>query len=342
LPDAVHLRRLLAALLITAVIALVTSSCGGSAAPASLSGSAAISGDSKTDCIYTENDLSVLFQVDKLLHHTYQCALVFNNDPPSWEGWTRPWFLSSTVQKEAWAAWAAAPGAHRQLIITQGLFPGSLDSTDWLRAGASGTYEGYARELATNLVAAHLGSSVIRLAPEANDTGEPYSLVTTPADLQMWREFWRRTVLAMRSVPGAHFQFDWCINAAYRDIPLADYYPGNDVVNIIGIDSYDDGVTGTGTTRWNQVYDQPGGIATVLAFAKANNKPLSIPEWGLDTAADGGAGDDPDYVNGIVRVVANNNVAFQSYFFHNDFATALTTSPNSLSAYKAAFTKSGS
>ncbi len=43
----------------------------------------------------------------------------------------------------------------------------------------------------------------------------------------------------MRSVPGASFRFDWTINAGYRPIPFNDYYPGNDVVDIIGMDVYD-------------------------------------------------------------------------------------------------------
>ena len=82
-----------------------------------------------------------------------------------------------------------------------------MDNPNWLEAGATGDYAVYASRLARNLVAAGLGISVIRLAWEANDSGNPYSLGTTARALKPWREFWRRTVIAMRSVPGAHFLF---------------------------------------------------------------------------------------------------------------------------------------
>ena len=35
------------------------------------------------------------------------------------------------------------------------------------------------------------------------------------------------------SVSSAHFLFDWNVNARYRDIPLADYYPGNAYVDMV-------------------------------------------------------------------------------------------------------------
>jgi beta-mannanase len=222
------------------------------------------------------------------------------------------------------------------------LFPSSLDRSDWLTAGASGAYVGYARELAKNLVAAGLGASVIRLAHEANDPSSPYWIGSTPRDWRLWDEFWRKTVLAMRSVPGARFLFDWCINAYWQPVPLADWYPGNDVVNIIGIDAYDSGVP-VGINRWTRIYGQPDGIKAVLAFARADDKPVSIPEWGLAPvgAQSLGGGDDPRYVNGIAQVVRDNPVAYQSYFYDGATRSLLNSSPLSLAAYRSQFGSGG-
>jgi beta-mannanase len=183
---------------------------------------------------------------------------------------------------------------------------------------------------------------VIRLAHEANDPGRPYSIGTTNEELDLWRQFWRRTVIAMRSVPGAHFLFDWCINAYWRPIPLTEWYPGDDVVNIIGIDAYDSGVP-VGENRWHRIYTQRDGIRDVLQFAKDHGKPVSIPEWGLapaDTDTLGG-GDDPAYVNGIASVVRNNPVAYQSYFYNGHSAIVLDQSPLSLAAYRRHFGQTG-
>jgi hypothetical protein len=54
---------------------------------------------------------------------------------------------------------------------------------------------------------------------------------------------------------------------------------GDDVVDIVGIDAYDAGVP-SGRSRWSSVYGQPDGIQTVLRFAAAHGKPMSIPECG--------------------------------------------------------------
>ena len=45
----------------------------------------------------------------------------------------------------------------------------------------------------------------------------------------------------MKSVPGANFTFDWCVNAGYRAINLNAYYPGDDVVDVVGVVAHDVG-----------------------------------------------------------------------------------------------------
>lgn len=292
----------------------------------------------KADCIYSANSVAVLNSFERLMSHQFNCALVYNNSAVRWSDWERPWFLTGGDAASNWTDWVNAAGARRQLIISNNLFPSEVNGTDWLRAGAAGAYVAHARALARNLVAAGLGDSVIRLAHEANDTSYPYSIGTSVEDLSLWREFWRRTVIAMRSVPRAHFLFDWCINAYWRPIPLTEWYPGNDVVDIIGIDAYDSGVP-AGMARWDRIYNQPDGIADVLRFASAHNKPLSIPEWGL--AAPGadtlGGGDDPAYVDHIAEVVRHDRAAYQAYFFNLTSRTLLAENAASLAAYRRSF-----
>ena len=75
---------------------------------------------------------------------------------------------------------------------------------------------------ARNLVAAGLGSAVIRLGNEANGTKYPYSIPDTPKGNAQWVRSWDNIVTAMRSVPGAHFRFDWCVASGYRTIPLCE------------------------------------------------------------------------------------------------------------------------
>lgn len=300
--------------------------------------------NAKDDCVYTANDVSHLTAFEQLVGRQFNCALVYNDAAPDWHGWENPWFVNYYNNPDYdWSEWATAPGTNRQLIITQNLMPTSADDDDWLDLGAQGAYNDHARALAENLVAAGLGNAIIRLGHEANGSWYPDSLGSTPSQWSMWDEFWRQTVLAMKSVPGAHFKFDWCIAALWRALPLSQIYPGDDVVDMIGVDAYDTGNLGsTAAARWNKLYTAPDGIKAVLDFAKAHDKPISIPEWGVSpTSANQGFGDDPTFVNGIASVVRNNSVAYQSYFYNYGYATQLADGPLSLSAYESHFGPDG-
>ncbi len=302
---------------------------------------AARQGVGKLACAYTAHSISGLVALGDLVGRRFACALVYNDSAPDWSSWENPWFLRTGIADNRWGAWATAPGTGRQLVITQNLFPASLDDGDWRTAGAAGQYEDHARALAANLVAAGLGNSIIRLAHEANGTWYPDSIGDTPRAAALWVQFWRHTVIAMRSVPGAHFRFDWCVSAAVRPIPLSEFYPGDDVVDIVGIDAYDAGVP-AGVDRWSTIFNRTDGIGEVLAFAKAHGKPLSIPEWGVGSDPSRlTGGDDPEYVNGIAAVVRDNDVAYQSYFYKYDWATQLASGPLSLAAYRAHFGSGG-
>ncbi len=292
---------------------------------------------SKRTCIYSASSVSTLNAAGAMLGVNFDCALVYDDAAQTWAQWDDPWFITDPYPDGNWGQWVqAAPG--RTMVLSIQLIPGNLDGTSWLGHGADGAYDKYARTLARNLLAAGLGDSVIRLAPEANGTWEPDGIGTTTASEANWAHFWRDTAKAMMSVPGAGFSFDWCVNAAVRNIPLADYYPGDSVVNEIGIDLYDEGLSPTVTDRWSALYNEPGSLGTVLAFAEAHGKPISIPEWGVGPATvQEGGGDDPGYVQGVASVVANDNVAYQSYFFNGPWAQGLASYPNSLAAYQTAF-----
>ncbi len=298
----------------------------------------------RRDCIYTAHKISVLDSFERLIGRRIDCVLVYNDASPNWAGWEKPWFVDYSSQPDYdWSQWATARGTNRQLIITQNLFPSAVNHDDWLRLGASGAYTSHAKILARNLVAAGLGNSIIRLGHEANGSWYPDSLGSTRFQWALWDEFWRQTALAMRSVPGAHFRFDWCIAALWRPIPLADIYPGDDVVDIIGVDAYDTGNLGdTPAARWNDMYTAPGGIRDVLHFARTHGKPISIPEWAVSPVSQAnGFGDDPTFVNGIASVVRDHPVAYQSYFYSYGYATQLAEGPRSLAAYRLHFGAGG-
>lgn len=298
----------------------------------------------KRACVYAGASIAALTPFAKLVGRNVDCALVFNGSAPDWATWEKPWFVNYKSQPDLnWSAWTAA-NPSRLLVISQNLFPANVSQTDWLHAGASGAYAVHARTLAQNLVAAGLGSSVIRIAWEANGDWYDYSVGHTKTQAKLWVQFWRRTALAMKSVPGANFSFDWCVNSEVTRLPLSRFYPGDDVVNIVGIDAYDVNVP-KGQNRWKTVYGRHMGIRQVLQFAKSHHKPLSLPEWGLGPRVlprgGKGGGDDPGYINGVASVVKKNKVAYEAYFYEYQFAQQLAKSKKSLKAYRHHFGAKG-
>ena len=121
-----------------------------------------------------------------------------------------------------------------------------------------------------------------------------------------------------------------------------------DVVDIIGVDSYDAPASGRSprapTARLDDLFNQRLGLTAVVEFARAERKPISIPEWGLVASgyADG-AGDDPLYIDAIALVVRSNVVRYQSYFSADPSGQGvpLTDAPRSLAAYRVHFGRHG-
>jgi O-antigen/teichoic acid export membrane protein/glycosyltransferase involved in cell wall biosynthesis len=321
----------------TAVIAAIVSATALGGCGSTPSHSVPVqAGDSKVRCIYTKLG-EPLRQAERATGVTYNCLETFSDADPTWAAWARPWLTNKVYGYVSWLA--AEPG--RQLILTQNLIPDSLaGDPNWAAKCASGAYDSYATQLARNLVKAGFGYSVIRLGPEMNGTWNVGSLGSTPASWKQWGQCFAQEVRAMRAVPGSHLLFDWNVNAGYRNIPLADFYPGNAYVDIIGIDFYDTSgqpLPPVGhPDRWTALSRQPDSLMEVAAFAAANHKPLSFPEW----ATVGSQGDDAAYVTSMGAFIAHHDIAFQSWFDAGDNGILQLTpgmAPRSLRAYIKAF-----
>ncbi len=282
-------------------------------------------------CVYTEGGISGLRAFERLTDDPdIKCTQMFNASATTWQQWSHPFPVGAGQPNMNWPEWVHGD-AGRQLILSQSLIPLGAEGQPWLSLGSRGAYTRYAVALSHDLVAAGLGHIIIRLAPEANGTWEPYSLPSTAAGLAQWREFWRRTVEAMRSVPGAHFSFEWDVNALVRPTSLKSFYPGDSVVNIIGIDAYEP-VTYHG--GWSYLADGPDGVGSVARFAREHGKPLSVPEWG---AVSGAPAVGAPYIRGLAQVLRDQRSAYECYFFARQYETALTASPALKAIYRESF-----
>jgi hypothetical protein len=96
-------------------------------------------------------------------------------------------------------------------------------------------------------------------------------------DPEAWKKYWNRIVTAMRAVPGQKFRFDFTPTRGKDAVPWTECYPGDDTVDIIGMDSYDQ----PSGLSFDEQVSEPYGLQAHVDFAKAHGKPISYPEWGL-------------------------------------------------------------
>ncbi|MER7533288.1 glycosyl hydrolase [Streptomyces sp. NPDC097704] len=204
-----------------------------------------------------------------------------------------------------WARWKAErPG--RLFVLNVPLLDrneAGLPDTEvraGLRRGADGAFDGHFRTLGERLVAQGLGDAVLVLGWEMN--GTTYSHRCRP-DPTAWKAYWRRVVGVLRGVPGQRFRFDFTPSRGLDAIPWPHCYPGDDVVDIIGMDAYDQPA---GLSFEEQVYEEYG-LAHHVRFAAAHGKPVSYPEWGLFRN-----GDNPAYVRGMLDWFAAYRPVYQT------------------------------
>ncbi|WP_326723008.1 glycosyl hydrolase [Streptomyces sp. NBC_00243] len=143
-----------------------------------------------------------------------------------------------------------------------------------LRQAAAGMFDKHFRALAERLVELNVPDTVIVLGWEMN--GITYTHRCGP-DPEAWKKYWNRIVTTMRAVPGQKFRFDFTPNRGRDAIPWTQCYPGDDAVDIIGMDSYDQ----PSGLSFDEQVKEPYGLQAHVDFAKSHGKPISYPEWGL-------------------------------------------------------------
>jgi len=311
-------------------------------------------GNSKAHCVTLDFPNGVLNQsminaASSVTGVTYNCLGTFSSHMPAWSDWETPWMLR--IQSDGWDAWLAASGAH-QVVLGMDLIPQSVsdnnDPLTWEQPCAAGRYNQHATSLARNLVSYGAGNTVIRLGVEANGNWEADYVGSTTAEMNDWAKCYDNEVTAMNAVPGAHFLFVWNPNICVANLPLNEWYPGSAYVDIIGADAYDEdcstsktvsqeGWTAYSTDSSTNTPNDPNfpSLANIAAFAQANGKPMSFPEWGLDN----GGPDDTAYINGMTQMFNNDDFSFEAYFDTNDdgIAPLGPAIPDGTAAYSRAF-----
>ncbi|MFJ4963959.1 glycoside hydrolase family 26 protein [Streptomyces sp. NPDC088729] len=169
-----------------------------------------------------------------------------------------------------------------------------------LRSGAAGDFDRHFTRLAERLVSLGVPDTVVVLGWEMNGTTYTHRCGPDPA---AWKAYWQRIVTAMRDVPGQRFRFDFTPSRGRDAVPWTECYPGDDVVDIIGMDSYDQP---PGESFDDQIHD-PYGLQKHVDFAAAHGKPISFPEWGLFRN-----GDNPVYMRRMLEWIDRHDPLYQT------------------------------
>jgi hypothetical protein len=155
---------------------------------------------------------------------------------------------------------------------------------------SSGVNDAHWKALTATLINAGLGSCLLRIAREFN-TG--YAWKATPSNASAYMSGYARIVNTMRAA-GFTGKFMWNSMIGQGNFGpnagVESVYPGDSVVDIIGLDMYDGWVYPAGEeirtvaqqqTAWNSYRDQWDGLTGWRALAASHGKPLCYPEWGL-------------------------------------------------------------
>lgn len=208
---------------------------------------------------------------------------------------------SGYTDDASWAAIAsytpffgAGDRQHYRLLLSVAMCPtpdGSLNEVP--------RHLGTFRALARHLVAGGQPDTIIRLGEEANGNypgGAHSGYAWVTSDDGLFRADYRRIVSTMRSVPGAHFLFDFNVNDAFTfpwpngatgKAGFADYYPGDNYVDVISDDFYENG----------HPAGYAGNVTGVIDEAVAHHKAWAVAEWGLSGS------DVPGYIKTMASLI---------------------------------------
>jgi hypothetical protein len=184
---------------------------------------------------------------------------------------------------------------------------------------ANGSYNSRWTTFGTTLKDLGLGASIIRLGWEFNGNWYAWGGTNNGSSPATFAACYKQIVTTVRAVaPG--LKFDWNVNrgpssgfGSEADVLAA--YPGDDYVDIIGVDSY------SHWGDWNTQLSANQGLQYWLDFAVKHGKKLSVPEWGMLPHSDGNGGDHPADVQHMWDFFNANaaNIAYEGYF--NDWDT---------------------
>lgn len=190
-----------------------------------------------------------------------------------------------------YAAWATVPdfpAADAARIAAAGAVPeltwepwdpaaGTTQPAYALDRIAAGAHDAYLKRWARQ-VRSYGAPLVIRMAHEMNGSWYPWAEGVNGNEAGDYRAAWRHVVKVFRAQRVTNVSWFWAPNVPFHgSVPLAGLYPGDDVVDRVGLDGYNWGTTQTWSS-WQSAEQVFGpGLAEISTFT---SRPFFIGEVG--------------------------------------------------------------
>lgn len=267
-------------------------------------------------------DIDAILAYEEFIGRRVSYVLAFMADSPNWDQFERAILQNNTngpPGSHSATEWAALLDGRELMLGVPACVAGSSWSSE-----AGGANDGHWVSLARTLTGAGLGDCVLRIGRELNGSWYPWKVDYNSRNT--YKSAYARIVGTMR---GAGFSGKFCWNPFIGQGTFGpnhgaeDAYPGDGVVDSIGIDLYD-GDLGNGkwfgypsnadavtTSQHQQFFDSLLTIWDSLRgwynLALSHGKPICFPEWGLRLWKDGGTyrggGDNEILVRGMARFI---------------------------------------
>lgn len=208
-----------------------------------------------------------------------------------------------------------------------------LTNADFMRfdLAASGSLDDEHQAIADRIAQAVGNKKIYIRVGWETDEGYPWSYTngsppgTPDADPSVYKASWRRiAAIYKNTVPNSVIVWNVLKNTRKA---VRDYYPGDDLVDVISIDIYDGyGGTCENATKWAQnclgSYNPDTGVSKgiggILAFAKTRGKKIAVDEWGAvnSTRTSDHVSNNSYYVSAMFDFFMANKewIEYESYF----------------------------